>query len=115
MAGIRPDMDLPAFKHIVMRPTPVGNLSFVKASYKSSYGKIESSWKISGGQFVWDITVPVNTTATVHVPSGDPGRVTESAKQANEAHGVKYLGTEAGAAVYEIGSGIYQFKSRMPR
>jgi alpha-L-rhamnosidase len=115
LAGIRPDPDLPAFQHIVMRPTPVGNLSFVKASYQSAYGKIESAWKISGGQFVWDITVPVNTTATVYVPSDDPAKVTEGARQASEAHAVKYLRTEAGAAVYEIGSGSYQFKSRMPR
>ena len=115
LAGIRPDPDMPAFKHIVMRSTPVGDLSFVKASYKSSYGKIESSWKKNGGQFIWNITVPANTTATVYVPSNDPAKVTESAKPASAAHGVKYLGTDAGAAVYEIGSGSYHFESRMLR
>ena len=33
---------------------------------------------------------------------------------AGEAPGVKYLRTEAGAAVYEVGSGSYRFLSSLP-
>jgi alpha-L-rhamnosidase len=115
LAGIRTDITHPAFKHIIMRPTPVGDLTYVKASYNSSYGKITSDWKIAGGRFTWNLTVPPNTTATVYVPAKDQARVTEGAKPASEAHGVKYLRAEAGAAVYEIGSGSYAFESGMAR
>jgi len=115
LAGIRTDLAHPAFKHIIMRPTPVGDLTYVKASYNSSYGKITSDWKIAGGRFTWNLSVPPNTTATVYVPAKDPAGVTESAKPASEARGVKYLRTEAGAAVYEIGSGSYRFESPMAR
>ena len=69
LAGIRSDLEYPGFKHIIMRPTPVGDLSDVKASYNSSYGKIVSDWKITAGRFTWNVTVPPNTTATVYVPA----------------------------------------------
>src|SRR5208282_755180 len=95
LAGIRPDPTHPAFQHIIMRPTPVGDLTFVKASYESSQGKILSDWKVAGGSFIWNIVVPPNATATVYVPAEDPAGVTEGAKPASEAHGVKYLRTEA--------------------
>jgi alpha-L-rhamnosidase len=114
LAGIRPDPAQPAFQHIIMRPTPVGDLTYVKASYNSPCGKIGSDWKIARGRFIWNVTVPPNTTATIYIPAEDQAAVTESDKPGSDAHGVKYLRIEAGAAVYEIGSGTYQFESQMP-
>jgi alpha-L-rhamnosidase len=115
LVGMRTYLAFPAFKRFIMRPTPVGDLTYVKASYDSSYGKITSDWKITAGRFIWNLTVPPNTTATVYVPAKDQAGVTEGGKPAKEAQGVKYLRTEAGAAVYGIGSGSYMFESEMPR
>jgi alpha-L-rhamnosidase len=98
-----------------MRPTPVGNLTHVEASYNSPYGKIVSNWKIAAARFLWNITVPPNSTATVYIPGNDLAAVTEGGRAASGARGVKYLRTEGGAAVYEIGSGSYRFESRMLR
>jgi alpha-L-rhamnosidase len=98
-----------------MHPTPVGDLTYVKASYSSSSGKIVSDWTITGERLNWNLTVPPNTTATVYVPAQGPATVTESGKPASEARGVTYLRTESVAAVYEIGSGSYRFESRLPR
>ena len=113
LAGIRPDPEQPGFKHIIMRPTPVGDLTFVKASHHSPYGEIASAWKRDGDRFTWDATVPPNTTATLYVPAQDASSVQESGKAAGQAPGVKYLRVESGAAVYEAGSGKYHFVSRM--
>ena len=115
LAGIRPDPAQPGFKHIVMHPTPVGDLTFVKASHESPFGKIVSDWKRDGHRFTWSVSIPVNTTATVYVPAQDATSVTESDKSVSEALGIKYLRSEAGAAVYEIGSGNYHFVSTMRR
>jgi len=115
LVGIRPDPAQPGFKHIVMHPTPVGDLTFVKASHKSPYGEIVSDWKRDGDRFSWNVTVPVNTTATVYVPANDAASVRESGKLAGETPGIQYLRTEAGTAVYEIGSGSYHFVSTMAR
>jgi alpha-L-rhamnosidase len=115
LAGLRPDPQQPGFKHIIMRPTPVGDLTYVKASHKSPYGEIVSDWKRDGDRFTWSVTVPVNTTATVYVPAKDATSVSESDRPAGEGLGIKYLCMEAGAAVYEIGSGSYHFASTMTR
>jgi alpha-L-rhamnosidase len=113
LAGIRPDPQQPGFKHIVMRPTPVGDLTYVKASHKSPYGEIVSDWKREGDRFTWSVTVPVNATATVYVPAADEASVKESDGRASETQGIKYLRMQGGAAVYEVGSGNYRFVSTM--
>ena len=61
LAGIKSDPEQPGFKHIVMRPEPVGDLQFVKASHRSPYGLIASDWQKKDGVFRWNITVPANT------------------------------------------------------
>jgi len=111
VAGIAPDEDRPAFRHILMRPTPVGDLKSVKASYRSLYGLISSEWKRDGAAFSLDVTVPANATATVYVPANDVATVTESGKPATQADGVRFLRQEGGAAAFEIGSGAYHFRS----
>lgn len=68
LAGIKPDENNPGFKHIIMKPTVINDLQFVKASHKSPYGLIKSAWEINGDVFNWEITIPANTTATVYVP-----------------------------------------------
>ena len=110
LAGIRPDPAVPGFKHIVLRPTPVGDLTDVEASYESMYGRIGSHWRIAGGKFRWTVTVPVNTRAVVVVPTSNPAAVTERGRPADQSPGVKFAAAgEPGAAVFEVGSGTYLF------
>ncbi|HMD62046.1 MAG TPA: family 78 glycoside hydrolase catalytic domain [Opitutaceae bacterium] len=111
IAGIAPDEDAPGFRHILMRPTPVGDLTSVKASYRSLYGTISSEWRRQGATFSLDVTVPANATATVFVPTRSAADVTESGKPAAKADGVRFLRSEGAAAAYEIGSGTYHFRS----
>ena len=112
LAGIAPDPARPGFKHIIMRPQPVGDLTFVKASHRSPYGIIKSEWKRKDGTFAWDITVPANTTATVYVPAARSSVVTERGKPLAKSKGVKVLRTEPGAVVLAVESGEYRFAAR---
>lgn len=114
LAGIKSDPAQPGFKQIVMKPIPVGDLSFVRASHRSPYGLIASEWKRAGDKFDWQITVPANTTATVYVPTTDAASVTESGQPAAKASNVGFLRQESGAAVYTVGSGTYRFQSALP-
>lgn len=66
--GIAPDKDLPGFKKIVMRPRLLNQLAWAKGSYNSVYGEIKSSWKWHGKKLIWNIEVPVNTTAEIILP-----------------------------------------------
>ena len=112
LAGIASDPAQPGFKHIVMRPQPLGDLSFVKASHRSPYGLVASEWRRQGGRFDWRVTVPPNATATVYVPAAGADAVTESGRPLANAQGVKLLRTESGAVVLAVESGSYRFAAR---
>lgn len=109
LAGIKTSSQHPGFKKLDMKPTLAGSLTSVKASYTSSYGTIASSWTRQGNTFTWHVTVPANTTATVHIPGR---QATESGKKLTGNKGMTVLaGTDE--TIVEIGSGDYVFKSRI--
>ncbi|HWH71749.1 MAG TPA: alpha-L-rhamnosidase C-terminal domain-containing protein, partial [Candidatus Sulfotelmatobacter sp.] len=115
LAGIKPDPNQPAFKHVVMKPELVGDLTSVKAAHRSPYGWITSQWSKDNGAFRWEITVPANTTATLFVPADSAAQVQEQGKLAMRARGVQYLRMENGRAVFLVGSGSYRFDSQWSR
>jgi alpha-L-rhamnosidase len=109
LGGIRPAA--PGFKKIIIKPEVVSGLDWVKDSYDSIRGKIISDWKWDGNKFALAVTIPANTTATVFVPASDPKMVTESGRPASQSAGVTLLRSEPDAVVYQVSSGVYQFKS----
>ncbi|MGA2771239.1 MAG: glycoside hydrolase family 78 protein [Bryobacteraceae bacterium] len=113
LAGIRSDPDKPGFQRVIIRPVPAGDLTFVKASHKSMYGAIATSWKRDAGHFTLEVMIPPNTTALVTIPAKDAATVTESGHPASSARGVKFLRIEPGAAIYEVASGAYTFRSTL--
>ena len=114
LGGINCDPECPAFKHIILRPRPVGDLKWVKTSFKSLHGTIRSEWNIEGDTFHWQITVPPNTTATVHIPTRDAASVRENGEPAKDRAGIQFLRTTETAAIYQIGSGTYDFTASKP-
>ena len=115
LAGIRADESATGFKKILIKPAVVGDLTWVKADYRSIHGRIISNWRREGDDLSMDITIPANTTATVFIPAQDAAGVTESGKPAARAEGVKFLRMEDQAAVYAIGCGTYRFQTTAPK
>ncbi len=111
LAGIRPDPEAPGFKHILMKPHVVGDLTHVSATHRSLYGEIRSAWKVTDGALVWEVTVPPNTTATVSVPVKYGGVVREGNVPAESAEGVKLLAAEGGYSRCEVVAGTYRFST----
>ena len=105
----------PGFGKILLKPEPGGNLTWARGYYDSPHGRVGSDWKIENGQFLWNVHIPANTTATVYLPATDAAGVTESGLPAAKAEGVTFLRTENGAAVYKVGSGCYRFCSGKQR
>ena len=103
------ETSLPAFKKIIIKPATPGNLTWVKGSYESLYGRIESGWNINKGSLTLTATIPPNSTGIVYVPAKAGAEVTEGGRPAGQALGVKFLRWEDGAAVYEVSSGRYSF------
>lgn len=111
LGGIQPDPAGPGFKKFIIRPSVVGDLNWVKCAHESMYGRIVSNWRLDAGKLFMDVTIPPNSTATVFVPAADKAGITESGKPMENAEGVRFLRMENGAAVFEVGSGSYQFCS----
>jgi len=112
-AGI--DSDGPGFKRITIHPEIVkaeNSFSWVKAAYRSIRGEITSAWKQAPDGFHLEVGVPANTTATVYIPATAADAVTEQGHPAATARGVKFLRQEGALAVFEVGSGRYQFLAR---
>jgi alpha-L-rhamnosidase len=84
-------------------------LTWARATYRSIRGPIESGWRRAGGRLTLTVTLPANTTATIHVPAANPRAVTESGRPASNAPGLRYRGQAQGCAVFEAGSGTYRF------
>jgi alpha-L-rhamnosidase len=114
LAGINYDPEQPGFKHIIINPVVPGDLTWVKCHYDSIHGRIVSNWQREGDKLTLEVTIPINTKATVYVPAKDQAGVTESGKPAANAPGVMFLRLQNHAAVYGVGSGTYRFQSTLP-
>lgn len=101
VAGIASDPAGPGFRCIIIKPQPVGDLTWAKASYDSVRGAIVSDWRRENGKFLLNVMIPANTTATVFVPG----------KAARASEGATLLREEDGRTVFAVGSGEYEFRT----
>ena len=115
LAGINYDREKPGFKHIIIKPAIVGDLTWVKCHHDSPYGRIVSNWKREGDKLTMEVSIPANTTATLYIPTQDAARVTEGGNTIDKVKGVKLLRMENNAAVYGVGSGTYRFQSTLTK
>ena len=109
LAGI--DIAENGFRRVLIKPVICDGLEFVRASYKSIRGLISVEWRKSKNLLHMKVNLPPNVSAIVHVPTSDPGKITESGKPATQSPGVKLLRVEDGKAIFEVGSGTYDFTS----
>ena len=112
LGGIAYDPEQPGFKHIIMRPEPVGDLKWVNASFNSLYGLIKSDWKYENGLFKWNVIVPPNTRATLCIPTDDSASIEVSGIKITKNAALKFIRQEKNSAIYEIGSGNYDITSQ---
>jgi alpha-L-rhamnosidase len=96
VAGIEVDPANPGYKHSILRPQVGGGLTHAAATLKTTYGTLASAWKQANGKFEWRVTVPANTTATVHLPAKDGANFTLDGKAIE-------------GPVHELRAGSYHF------
>ena len=119
LAGI--DTDGAGYRTIVIRPrppTPGSNpdqapIDWVTAHYDSINGRIASAWKLDGGRFTLDVTVPANTTASVFLPSATAERTSEGgAPLATTIAGIRSIAAADHALKVDVAAGTYHFEVR---
>ncbi|MDP0500829.1 MAG: family 78 glycoside hydrolase catalytic domain [Verrucomicrobiota bacterium JB022] len=114
LVGIAPDPEAPGFKHIIIRPEPVEELSWAEATHDGPYGPIHVRWEQAADTFTLDVEVPPGSTATVHLPKrGDT--LLEGGKPLAQVQGVTLANQDAETATLEVGSGHYTFVSTSRR
>ncbi|MFS2224802.1 family 78 glycoside hydrolase catalytic domain [Pantoea sp. B65] len=107
MAGI--NFAHPGYKEIVIQPHPDSTLEYVKASYNSVYGAIESAWLKTEKKLLLNIEIPANTTAKIILPAANLVDVYCNGANIRQAHGIENSWQNAEDVIVSTGSGKYQF------
>jgi alpha-L-rhamnosidase len=63
------EFDGAGYKQIVIKPELGGKLTYAKTALDTPYGKVSTDWSVNTTGFSLKVEVPVNTTATVILPS----------------------------------------------
>lgn len=111
LAGIKTGLDPTesGFKKIIMKPD-IDNLTFVKASYHSFYGLIESKWEKTSTKFIWQVSIPGSTSAVLYFPKKYGKSLSEGGNNINNVDGIRILEENNSTITLEIGSGNYNFE-----
>ncbi|WP_256756950.1 family 78 glycoside hydrolase catalytic domain [Cohnella sp. WQ 127256] len=96
--------------HYVIKPHIVDSLTYVKAKIRTDFGEMSIEWQRSGdGSLTLDLTIPVNSTATVHIPISNTQTITENGSPIEAAVGISLERNETGWMVLHLSSGQYSF------
>src|SRR5690606_21327199 len=75
------------------------------------FGKVTNNWASSkGGALTMDVTVPVGTEATVHIPAENAWAVSESGSPLEDVEGIRTIAAVDGSVIVTVGSGQYAFE-----
>ncbi len=114
LGGINVNFSREGTEQIVLHPTVVGKLAWVRVRYQSAVGLIESKWRRGATATVYDFTVPVNARATIEVDSAAPGTATVNRVTAKRAGGVVAVSVDGGRLELTVESGKYQVRAENP-
>ncbi|WP_329521306.1 family 78 glycoside hydrolase catalytic domain [Spirillospora sp. NBC_01491] len=104
LAGLGQADDSVGYRHLLVRPAVVGDITRAAAAYETPRGRAAASWRRTGKRLRLDVTVPPGATARVEVPLlGGTGRP----KAPGDA---RWTGVQDGRGVFEIGSGDWTFE-----
>lgn len=115
LAGIRQSVDADGAGRIEIAPEPVGDIKWVNASYKSIYGDIRSSWKITDGKFILNVVIPANCRALITIPQENQGKISEGEMNLISSGNIRNPVSANGKTFFEVSSGNYTFKADFSR
>ena len=110
LGGIKPDPASPGFKNILLKPNFVPGLDQFEASHEGPYGTIVSSWERNGKKISYLVTVPANSTATLHLPLIKGKKLYEGGKVLKNSSDHILISESADKRVLELQSGTYRFE-----
>jgi alpha-L-rhamnosidase len=102
------------FGQLELRPHPGGSLTWAHGSYQSVRGLVRAGWEVSGSLFSYQVSLPPNVSATVHVPSASAGSVRDGSggSPVSVGHFPGSIGVEE--AIFHVGPGTHSFSGPVP-
>ena len=120
IGGIYPDS--PGFKHFTIRPFLPEKMYFASTSLNTVSGLIVANWKkvneLGKATLEMEITVPADSSATVHIPRSKPGsdilsegewKYGETENKSDLPEGISRVFARNNYFECEVGSGYYNF------
>ena len=105
LGGIEPAAHAVGFDKFTFQPQFLDGLDWVCCTYRSIRGPITCDWKRQGDRAAMDLHVPVNTSATLILPTA--GTITENGRPAADSEGVEEVSERDGSAKLRLASGRY--------
>lgn len=106
--GIQRDEDHPAYKHIILQPKVGGDLKYADGYFESPYGVISSGWKKTDTGYIYKVTIPANTSASLTLQAEG----VQNVKVLSGAEGAGPFRSLRGKVMTELKSGSYEFEVR---
>ena len=102
LAGIRPLQ--PSFREFTLQPYFADELDWMKASFDSPCGEINSRWERDGNNIIFEVSIPVNTKARLALPVRDASAFSINGNPPGPEHEVQI----AEETKFTLGSGDYR-------
>ena len=111
LLGVRPTS--PGYASFDVAAPPSG-LDWAGGTVPTPRGAIAVAWRrpsSRGAEFVLDVTVPPNASATVHLPATTVRDLTEGGRPLHDASGIGRVTARHGEVVVAVGAGHYELRS----
>jgi alpha-L-rhamnosidase len=111
LLGVRPTS--PGYASFDVSPPPSG-LDWAGGNVPTPRGTIAVAWRrpaSPGSEFVLDVTVPANASATVHLSAAASRDVTDGGRPLHGAPGIRQVTARHGEVVVGVGAGHYELRA----
>ncbi|SFN31459.1 alpha-L-rhamnosidase [Actinomadura madurae] len=117
VAGIDQRPGSVAYERLLLRPRIGGTPTWARARQATPLGDVSCGWSIEDGELRLEAAVPPGASATLHIPTVDPGGVREGGEALAAREGIEIIDVlpEAQVLVVELASGRYSFGAHPPR
>jgi hypothetical protein len=114
LGGINVDLSQQGAKRLVLRPTVLPRITWVRTNYHSAFGVVESDWRRGAVETVYKFSIPANATATIELATTAPDAVTVDGARPSQARGVISTHSDGNKIQIVLDSGRYRVRAANP-
>lgn len=111
LAGIRVDPEHPGYRHFLIVPQIVGDLTYAEGRTMTPVGLVRSSWHLKNGNLDLDITVPANSSARVELPISGESDVEADGIPIDQIPEIRSIVRGKDRLTFELSSGDFRLSA----